>query len=572
MRKALLTVAAPLVLLLASCASGPDERAAGDLDFGAAPFASSGYGLFLAGQAALNDGRSSEAASYFEQAAATGDLDSDAVAERAFVAALLAGDITKANALAPTGEEASEGGRRLGLLTRAVEAMAEGQAKSAGELLSGDTIGFPHRSAAALLQPWAAAMAGDVEGSLVRPEVRGDRLVEYVGQLGQAYMFERARRYDEAETDFKALAEADRASEMAVLAYGGFLERRGRRADAIALYDGALARDSRRASLTAAKARAAAGKAAPAAPSLREGAAQALLAPAAAMLAAKQNQLGLAYLRLALRLDPRRAEAWVMVGDVMSGAGEFEQARAAYDRIKPGSPEYVGARAKLAWAYQSAGDTETAIKIAREAAQSGDTDAQLNLADLLRADEQFAESAEILSRLIAEQADPDWRLLYARGVAYERTGRWADAERDMQTALKQRPDEPELLNYLGYSWIDRGENLKEALAMVEKAVASNPRNGAMIDSLGWAHYRLGDYAKAVDLLEEAIELEAGDPEINNHLGDAYWRVGRRDEAQFQWRRVLTLDPPERIKVDAEAKLASGLGPTGPAQAPRVAGP
>ncbi|KAB2860485.1 MAG: tetratricopeptide repeat protein, partial [Bauldia sp.] len=245
-----------------------------------------------------------------------------------------------------------------------------------------------------------------------------------------------------------------------------------------------------------------------------------------------------------LKPTRQRISEGPLVGDVMSGAGEFEQARAAYDKIKPGSPEYVSARAKLAWAYQSAGDTETAIKIAREAAQSGDTDAQLNLADLLRADEQFAESAEILTRLIAEQADPDWRLLYARGVAYERTGRWADAERDMQAALKQRPDEPELLNYLGYSWIDRGENLKEALAMVEKAVASNPRNGAMIDSLGWAHYRLGDYAKAVALLEEAIELEAGDPEINNHLGDAYWRVGRRDEAQFQWRRVLTLDPPE----------------------------
>ena len=116
-----------------------------------------------------------------------------------------------------------------------------------------------------------------------------------------------------------------------------------------------------------------------------------------------------------------------------------------------------------------------------------------------------------------------------------------------------------------------GERLAEALGMVERAVAANPQSGAMIDSLGWAHYRLGDYKKSVDLLEQAVELEAGDPEINNHLGDAYWRVGRRIEAEYQWRRVLTLDPDAKIKADVEAKLASGQGPRGPAAAPRIAG-
>jgi Flp pilus assembly protein TadD len=128
-------------------------------------------------------------------------------------------------------------------------------------------------------------------------------------------------------------------------------------------------------------------------------------------------------------------------------------------------------------------------------------------------------------------------------------------------ALSLRPDEAELLNYLGYAWIDRGERLQEAMGMVEKAVAANPRSGAIVDSLGWAHYRLGNYKKAVEILEQAVELEAGDPEINNHLGDAYWMVGRKDEAGFQWRRVLTLKPDDKIRADAEQKLASGLGPT-----------
>jgi Flp pilus assembly protein TadD len=454
---------------------------------------------------------------------------------------------------------------------KGVEALAEGKGKAAETLLASDSIGFPHKAAAALLAPWAAAQAGDVDGSLVRPEVRGDKLVDYFGQLGQAYLFERAKRYDEAETDFKAVTAGNAPGEMLVLAYGGFLERRDRRPDAIALYDAALARSSDSVALAAARARAAGGKKAPAAPTLREGAAQALLAPSAAMLTAKQEQLALAYLRLVLRLDPGRDDAAVLLGDILAGAGDVEGARAAYAVPKPDSPEFADARAKLAWSYQNDKDSVTALKLAREGAAGGSASARLTLADLLRVNEHFAESAEILSGLIAQSKSPDWRLLYARGVAYERMDRWADAERDLQAALKLQPDEPELLNYLGYSWIDRGEHLREALGMVEKAVAADPKSGAMVDSLGWAHYRLGDYTKAVEKLEEAVELAAGDPEINDHLGDAYWRVGRREEAQFQWRRVLTLDPDDKVKADAEAKLKNGLGPAGGAPAPKLAG-
>jgi Flp pilus assembly protein TadD len=187
----------------------------------------------------------------------------------------------------------------------------------------------------------------------------------------------------------------------------------------------------------------------------------------------------------------------------------------------------------------------------------------------LRANDRYDEAATILTSLVDESKAPDWRLLYARGVAYERLNRWPEAERDFQAALKLRPDDPEIQNYLGYSWIDRGINVKEGMALVEKAVAANPKSGAMTDSLGWAYFRLGDYKKAVEILETAVELDAGEPEINDHLGDAYWRVGRRDEARFQWRRVLTLDPPEKIKASAEAKLASGLAPDPPV---RKAGP
>jgi tetratricopeptide (TPR) repeat protein len=565
MRSSLLLFAAPLVIL-GGCATDGRQPSAAAAGADSPPPAQTAYGMFLAGQGALNDGKSQEATRFFS--AARGEPGADVmISEKAFTAALLSGDITRAAALAPTGEGVSEAARRLTPLVRGVEAMADDHNKVAIAELSSPAIAFPHKSAAALLAPWAAAQAGDVEGSLVRPQVRGDKLVDYFGGLGLGLLFERAKRYDEAETELKQVASGDTRSEIGILTYGAFLERRGRRLEAVALYQAALD-DEPSAQLEAAKARAANGRPAPPALTVRQGAAQALLAPTASMLAAKQNQIALAYLRLLLRLDPGRDDAWVMVGDIMQASGDSDAARLAYAHPKPGSDEYVEAQGKLAWSYQQAEDSATALKIARQAAASGNADARLTLADLLRANEQYAESADLMAQLIKQTPKPDWRLYFGRAVSLEKLGRWQEAEADLQAALKLKPDEPDLLNYLGYSWIDRGVHLKEAIAMVEKAVAANPQSGAMVDSLGWAHYRLGDFKQAVDKLEEAVELDAGDPEVNDHLGDAYWRVGRRDEALFQWRRVLTLKPDEKIRKRVEAKLASPLGPDGPA--PQIA--
>lgn len=564
----LIAFAAP-ALLLAGCATAPLER--DFADFSSADGGRSAYGMFLAGQAALNDGRNDEATRYFERARIIGDVDATSapqISESAFTAALLAGEVTRAAAIAPRGEAASDAIRRIATLTVGVEDLASGRGKSAQAAFASPEIGFPHKSAASLLAPWAAAQAGDVEGSLVRPVAPGDKLVEVFGLLGQGLLFERARRYDEAETDFKAV-NAGAASEMMVLAYGGFLERRGRRLDAVALYETALARAPESAALIEAKARADGGKSPPPAPTLRQGAAQALMAPTASMITARQTQIGLAYLRLVLRLDPARDDAWLTVGDLLAADVRADAAREAYGRVKRASAEYSVAQAKVAWTYQTAGDGPAAILAAREAAAGGDTDARVNLADLLRANEQYDEAVSILDEVLAQETKPDWRLLYARGVAYERLGDWPSAEADLKAAVALRPDEPELLNYLGYMWIDRGENVKEGMAMVEKAVAANPRSGAMIDSLGWAYYRLGDYEKALEKLELAIEFEAGDPEINSHLGDVYWKVGRRNEALFQWNRVLTLNPEPKLKAEIEAKIASPSGPDGPAQ--KVAG-
>ncbi len=562
------------VSALAACASAPGSVSMrGAVGPGYSLFdARTSYGQFLAGQAALRDGDSKTAATYFGTAAVLGE-DPGVIAERSFTALLLSGEITRAAAAAPTEAGGTEAIRRLGVLTRVVEALALGNGKEAQSLLKSDPPGFPHQQAVALLGPWTAAAAGDKEGAAVQPVLRNDKLVQYFGQQGQARLFERAKRYDEAETDYKALTSNAATASIFTLDYGAFLERRKRHEDAVALYDAALRAAPADTGLQRARARAAARGAPPPAPTLRQGAAEGLIACAATFAGERQNQFALAYLRLALRLDPGRDEAWVLVGDLLNQGDDHQAAIEAYGRVQAGSPHYASAQSKIAWAWNALGDQDKALEVARAATISApnDRDAAVALADLLRASSRWDEAVAVLDPIVArEAAAPDWRLLYLRAVALEQAGRWPEAEQDLRSALKVNPDEPELLNFLGYSWIDRNERLPEALAMVEKAVAARPQSGAMIDSLGWAYFRLGDYRTAVEKLEAAVELEPGDPDINGHLGDAYWKVGRIIEARFQWQRVLSLEPTDKQKVDSEDKLKNGLGLSAPATTSTIA--
>ncbi|HEY2049679.1 MAG TPA: tetratricopeptide repeat protein [Caulobacteraceae bacterium] len=555
-------------LLLAACAGvgGAPQATVQEDDSGPG----SAYGLFLAGEAAADKGESAVAEGMFARAADARDATDDTFLKgQAFTFALLAGDVQRAAQMAPQGPDDAHQLVELGDLVRGVEDMAEGRGKPAEAELKAAEAGQATAIAGALLRPYAAAQAGDVELSIAQPVISNQPIAEFFGSLDQGEMFERAHRYDEAETAYRALIGKGDPGGLASLRLGEMLERRGNTRQAAAIYDDALARIKDDSALTEARARLAAGKPAPPLPPLKRSAAEALMAPASVFLMHKDEEASLAYLRLALRLDPTRDEAWLMVGDALAATGDIAGARAAYEAPKPSSSQYVVARMKLAWSYQNGGDKDQALAVARATvtADPKDNDAAINLADLLRADEKYDESAAILDPLIAAQgAQPDWKLLYMRAVDYQESGRWSDAERDLQRALLIRPDDPELLNFLGYSWIDRGERLNQALAMVQKAVDLNPQSGAMIDSLGWGYYRLGNYQKAVEKLEAAVALEPGDPDVNNHLGDAYWRVGRKLEARFQWARVLTLDPTAKLKTEVETKLKSGLDHSvGPAQ-------
>jgi len=550
-------------LALCACASAtgasaglrPSQSPSADGDATGTP-----YGYYLAGQAALDAGDSRTAADYFAKAS-DAKPDVGFIKERVFTSALLAGDVARAAATAPGPGEGSPASRLLGALAQSVEALAKGRGAEAYAKLSNPEPDAPYSSAAVLLKPWAAAAAGRWADALSMPET-GDRVVKVIAGLDQALLFERAGRHAEAETAFKAMMAEPVGQSLILPAYAVFLERRGRRKEAVGVYDQLLASDPGDPSVTAARARALHKGKPPAQLSITEGAAQALMAPAAAALSDKQSEIALVYLRLILRLDPNRDDAWLMAGDLMGATGDQGAAREAYLRVGGKSRRFVDARARLAWSYQDA-DPAAALKLAQEtaAAEPDSYLAQVTLSDLLRADKKFVESAKVIDPLIAHLGDKaDWRLYYMRGVAFERSGEWPKAEADFNKALALRPNQPEVLNYLGYSWVNRGERIKDGMALIEKAVDLRPDEGAYVDSLGWAHYRLGQYPKAVELLERAAGLEAGDPEINDHLGDAYWRVGRRDEARFQWAAVLTLDPDPDVKARVQLKLDSPLGP------------
>jgi tetratricopeptide (TPR) repeat protein len=190
-----------------------------------------------------------------------------------------------------------------------------------------------------------------------------------------------------------------------------------------------------------------------------------------------------------------------------------------------------------------------------------DLEAIMALGNVLRGHKKFAECANVYSKGIATIPNPEkanWVIYYFRGICYERSKQWPKAEADLKKALELFPDQPHVLNYLGYSWIDQGINLDEGMDMIKKAVQQRPDDGYIVDSLGWAYFRLGNYDEATKQLERAIELKPEDPTINDHLGDAYWRVNRVLEAKFQWAHARDLKPEPEELPKIEAKLKSGL--------------
>lgn len=273
--------------------------------------------------------------------------------------------------------------------------------------------------------------------------------------------------------------------------------------------------------------------------------------------------VGVLYLQMALYVKPDHPFALVALAQAHEAAKKYAEANEVYDRVPGTSALTSGIAIQKAFNLSSQEKIEEAQAVLEQEAAAHPADIRPldALGNIMRTRKRYAEAAEYYTRAITLIPKPDknhWAYFYARGTCHERLKNWPLAEADLQKALRLYPDQPLVLNYLGYSWVDQNKNMKQGMGLIEKAVALKPDDGYIVDSLGWAHYKLGNYKEAVRHLERAVELRPDDPVLNDHLGDALWRAGREREARFQWDQALILKPePDEIEK-IKRKLADGL--------------
>jgi tetratricopeptide (TPR) repeat protein len=444
-------------------------------------------------------------------------------------------------------------------------------------LKSGDNAGALKRAAAMptdgvhrFLGPFALAWTRMATGDLAGADTALQGLDKFNGftplkvfQLGLLYDF--AGKPDTAAQYFeKALAANPQLNWRLTDAIGNFYERRGRAEQAKALYKRFIHENA--GSELALSVMAARGNA-PAQPLIRsaaDGLAESLFDLGSILNQAETIDLALLYDRFALVLRPKFELAQLLLADILSAQNKPEESLSVLAEIPASSPYSWSARLRGAINLETLDRTDEAIGQLKTMAaeQSSLVGAEVELGDILRNKKRYADAVsaydEAIRRAAAAGLPERWSMFYDRGVALERAGQWPRAEGDLLHALDLKADQPLVLNYLGYSWVDRGENLDRGLKMIEKAVELRPEDGYIVDSLGWAHYRLGEYEKAAEYLEKATELVPEDPTINDHLGDAYWQTGRLVEARYQWHRALQFGPQENDVKPIEAKLERGL--------------
>lgn len=267
--------------------------------------------------------------------------------------------------------------------------------------------------------------------------------------------------------------------------------------------------------------------------------------------------------RIAEYLRPDHVDAMLLTASVLDSLGQADLAVVAYDRVPPDSPSYLVAASGKVQALYGLGRKAEAVAAQTALTQSHGSylSVHVGLGDLLRREDRHAEAAEAYGRAIALVPAPEnrhWALFYSRGIAFERAKQWDRAEADFRRALALNPEQPQVLNYLGYSLLDQNLKIDEALGMIERAVAQRPEDGYIIDSLAWGYFLTGRYAEAVVQMERASLLMPVDPIVTDHLGDVYWAVGRKREAEFQWHRALSFAPEEKDAVRIRRKLEIGL--------------
>ncbi len=570
---------------VAACATGPRPYV---ID-GLAPTA---YGSFLAAQyAGIIQESEAEAAFYRDAIGRAGD--NPILVENAFISALSNGDVAEAEALAREALDVSPADR-LARLVLAGAAVREGRHKRAIALLEGVDLGPFNRAVGAMILAWAHAGAGDFDAAMTALDQRGaPPMLGQLSTLHRALILDYAREPRLAESAYRKALAGGAMRPLAVDAYGRFLEIQGRRQAALELYAARLVEDPQDPAALGGIARLERGAPArPLAATPAQGASLAVFTPAAAVASQPYPDLALLYLRLALAIDDSNVAARVFLSESLARAGRDEEALKVASLEVPlrrGGGYDAALRISRAWTLARMDRLDDAISVMEAGLEDGDRRVRLSLGDLYAAAERPEDAEAVYTSLIDTAAGPApaaaegealgppthaqtrpdpqhadegdlWIAYYARGAIRERMGDWRAAESDFLEALARAPDNPTVLNHLGYSWVDRGEHVERAFTMIRRAADLRPDAGHIIDSLGWAYFRLGDYDAAVRSLETAVQLSPHDPLINDHLGDAYWRVGRRLEANFQWTRVLSLEPDAEMTQRVERKLAQGLPP------------
>ncbi|MEO8882998.1 MAG: tetratricopeptide repeat protein [Devosia sp.] len=524
--------------------------------------APSGYGAYLAGQEALRDLSTSDAARYLHDAT-TVEWTNPAVAQQAFVAYLANGDIDRAANMANHLLDLTPK-NGLAKLVLAASELKDRRYHAVEKLLDGISTDDIAGITGSILRAWAFIGDGKPDEAFAAL----DKVSK--GGLEDFLLFHRALMEDISGDSADALTLAAKAYQSSptaprmVEAYARILGNAGKFDDALdvinkfdaqALGDPII--DKVKIALAAHQ------RPGLFAPNVQSGAAELFHGIAVALARDGNNDLAVSLLQIGLYLDPHDDVIPLLIGQLLDNADQHASANAFYANIQTSSPMHLLAATRIAQNYDSMGNRPEAIRqlTSLTAANPKDLNSLTALGDLLRADKQYDEAAKYYSQAI--DADPatrpgDWVLYYERGIAYERGKHWDKAEPDFLKALDLNPDQPQVLNYLGYTWVDRGENLDRALGMIQKSVKATQTDGFIIDSLGWAYFKLGRFPEAVTTLETAVQLKPNDPQINDHLGDAYWRAGRKLEAHFQWNVAASLDTDGTLKAELAKKQTAGL--------------
>ena len=553
--------------MLALASLGPSRAATETPKPGA-----STVGNYLAGRHAQVV-REIESALAFYSAVLAREPENPDLIRRAFVLQLGEGRIADALALAQRLPQ--DDAKRLGYpeYLRAADAIKRGQYADAITRLNA----LGREGVAGLVVPLLAAWAEAGRGERAAAAAALGPLAAQEGSKGffdlhGALLADIGGEFANAEAGLRKIAEAEGAATVRLtVLLGNLYERMGERDKALALYDTFIARNPDSRLVDGARARAAEGKVKPKPEiaTVGDGAAEALLGLAGVFRQQNVRETALLLARLALHLRPDYPPAQVLLADLLENDRRYAAANAVYEAISPMSPLYRATRTRIAANFERMDRGDEAIQRLESLAKiyAKDPEALIQLGDTLRGRKKFKEAAEAYDRAIARVPVLErrhWTLLYSRAIALERSDQWPRAEADFLKALEFEPEQPYVLNYLGYCWLEKRQNLERATDMIRRAVALRPNDGYIVDSLGWVHYQLGDFEAAVRELERAVELRPEDPVINDHLGDAFWRVGRRNEARFQWERALGLKP-EPDTIDAiKKKIKEGLPDVPPA--------